>query len=255
MDSTTELFRLASKLFLFLTAFRRKVRKGLRVDLREASDRLDEIFAEQARAARQDPRLDSLYEKARYPLMVLADEVVLHSGWEHAKDWEGRLLEERHFGTNIGGEKYFTIAKELRQEEVELAAILYTGLVLGFRGKYRERPEKLAEVKSRLYRQNAEYLAALGDRITPGAYHVLPTPAQKLSPLINLYRVLIVAVGIVVLYYILAFVLWAASMKELRSAARAMGISAIADFGLGIADLGSTAVPPFRNPKSEIRNP
>lgn len=225
MDSTTELFRLSSKFFLFLTAFRRKVRKGVRVDLREASDRLDELFAEQARAARQDPRLDALYEKARYPLMVLADEVMLHSGWDHAAEWEGRLLEQKHFGTNIGGEKYFTIAKDLRPEEVELAAILYTGLVLGFRGKYRERPEKLSEVKTRLYRQNAEYLAALGDKITPGAYHVLPTAAQKLSPLINLYRVLIVTFGIVVLYYILAFILWGSSMRELRAAAKAMGIA------------------------------
>lgn len=224
-DQTAELFRLTSKLFLFLTAFRRRVRKGMRVDLREASDRLEEIFAEQAREAREDPRLEAVYEKARYPLVVLADEILLHSGWEYAPQWEGRLLEEKYFGTNIGGEKFFTIANELDPGDTELAAILSTGIALGFGGKYRERPEKLSEVRKRVYRMNAEWLAALGEKITPEAYHVLQQPARKLSPLINLYRVLIVAFGVLVLYYILAFALWGNSMSELRQAARAMHLT------------------------------
>jgi type IV/VI secretion system ImpK/VasF family protein len=223
-DYTTEIFRLTSGLFLFLTSFRRKVRKGVRVELSEASSRLDEIFASQAREARQDPKLEALYEKARYPLVVLADEILLHSGWDHADEWENHLLEEKVFGSNIGGEKYFSIANELKPEDTELAAILYTGIALGFGGKYRERPEKLADVRQRLYRMNAEYIATFGEKITPAAYHVDPTPARRLSPLINLYRVLIVAGGILVLYYVLAFALWGSSLADLRAAARAMGI-------------------------------
>ncbi|MGH9369726.1 MAG: DotU family type IV/VI secretion system protein [Thermoanaerobaculia bacterium] len=225
-DYTAELFRVTSKLFLFLTAFRRRVRKGVRVELRDAADRLEEILTEQAREVRDDARLEALYEKVRYPLVVLADEILLHTGWEHAGPWEAQLLEEKYFGTNIGGEKYFSIANELdASKDTELAAVLYTGIALGFGGKYRERPEKLSEVRKRLYRTNAEWLATLGDKITPDAYHVLPEPARKLSPLLNLYRVLIVAFGVLVLYYILAFVLWETSMKELKEAARAMGLA------------------------------
>lgn len=224
-DDTTELFRLTAGLFLFLTAFRRRVRKGMRVDLRDVSDRLEEIFAEQARNAREDPKLEALYEKARYPLVVLADEVLLHSGWEYAPQWEGQLLEEKYFGTNIGGEKYFAIANELDPaRDTELAAILSAGIALGFGGKYRERPEKLAEARKRLYRMNAEWIATLGDKLTPEAYQVLPQPARKLSPLLNLYRVLIVAFGVLLLYYVLAFALWGNAMTELRQAAKAMGI-------------------------------
>ena len=223
-DHTTELFRVTSNLFLFLTSFRRKVRHGVRVDIRDASDRLEEIFGQMAGEVRQDPRLEALYEKVKYPLVVLADEILLHSGWESAPQWEGQLLEEKMFGTNIGGEKYFSIANELRPDDTELAAILFTGIALGFGGKYRERPEKLSEVRKRLYRQNAEYMATLGDKITPAAYHVDPQPAKKLSPLLNLYRVLIVAFGVLVLYYILAFALWGQSMTELREAAKAMGL-------------------------------
>jgi type IV/VI secretion system ImpK/VasF family protein len=223
-DYVTEIFQLTSGLFLFLTSFRRKVRKGVRVELSEASNRLDEIFAAMAREAREDPKLDALYEKVRYPLVVLADEILLHSGWEHADLWDSHLLEGRLFGSNIGGEKYFTIANEIRSEDTELAAILYTGIALGFGGKYRERPEKLADVRQRLYRLNAEYVASFGDKITPAAYHVDPTPARRLSPLINLYRVLIVAFGILVLYYALTFALWSSSLSELRAAARAIGV-------------------------------
>ncbi|HXM75433.1 MAG TPA: DotU family type IV/VI secretion system protein [Thermoanaerobaculia bacterium] len=223
-DYVTEIFQLTSPLFLFLTSFRRKVRKGVRVELSEASNRLDEIFAAMAREAREDPKLDALYEKVRYPLVVLADEILLQSGWEHADLWDSHLLEGRLFGSNIGGEKYFTIANEIRSEDTELAAILYTGIALGFGGKYRERPEKLADVRQRLYRLNAEYVASFGDKITPAAYHVDPTPARRLSPLINLYRVLIVAFGILVLYYALTFALWSSSLSELRAAARAIGV-------------------------------
>jgi type IV/VI secretion system ImpK/VasF family protein len=225
LDPTTELFRLVAKLLLFLTSFRRKVRKGLKVELFEAQGRLDEIFADQARQARQDPRLEALYEKVRYPLVVLADEILLHSGWEYAGQWEGQLLEEKTFGTNIGGEKYFSMVTELRPDDVAVAAILYTGITLGFGGKYRERPEKLSEVRKRLYRQSAEYFANLGDKITPAAYHVDPQPQRRLSPLVNLYRVLIVAFGLLVLYYVVAFFLWRGSMEELRAAAKAMGLS------------------------------
>lgn len=223
-DHTTELFRLTSPLFLFLTSFRRKVRRGIRVELSEASDRLEEIFGQMAGESRQDPRLESLYDKVKYPLVVLADEILLHSGWEHAQAWEGQLLEEKYFSTNIGGEKYFSLANEIKPDDTELAAVLFTGIALGFGGKYRERPEKLSEVRKRLYRLNAEYIASLGDKITPAAYHVDPQPSRKLSPLLNLYRVLIVAFGVLVLYWVLAFVLWGQSMGELREAARAMGL-------------------------------
>jgi len=224
-DDTAELFRITSPLFLFLTAFRRRVRKGMRVELRDVSDRLEEIFAEQARDAREDPRIEALYEKSRYPLVVLADEILLHSGWEYSSQWEGQLLEEKYFGTNIGGEKYFAIANELDPaKDTELAAILSAGIALGFGGKYRERPEKLGESRKRLYRMNAEWIATLGDKLTPDAYHVLPQPARKLSPLLNLYRVLIVAFGVLILYYILAFALWGSAMADLKQAAKAMGL-------------------------------
>ena len=122
--STTDLFRLCSRLFLFLSSFRQKIRRGVRLEPDAVAADLEEIFNEQARAARSDPRLDALYEKARYPLVVVADEILLHSGWDHSAEWEQHIFEEKYFKTNIGGDQFFSIAKELRPDDVEIAAIL-----------------------------------------------------------------------------------------------------------------------------------
>lgn len=224
MDSTTELFRVSSRLFLFLSSFRQKVRRGVKLDPDTVSADLEEIFNEQARAVRGDPRLDALYEKARYPLVVLADEILLHSGWEHSAEWEQRIFEEKYFKTNIGGDQYYNIAKELRPDDVEMAAIIFTGLALGFRGKYREKPEKIVDIKKRVYRLLSEYLADVGDKITPDAYHVTAAPARKLSPAVTLARVAIVGVGLLVLYYAITWLMWARSVDELRTAVQAMGL-------------------------------
>jgi type IV/VI secretion system ImpK/VasF family protein len=224
VDSTTDLFSVSSRLFLFLSSFRQKVRRGVKLDPDTVSADLEEIFAEQARAVKGDPRLDALYEKARYPLVVLADEILLHSGWEHSKAWEERIFEEKYFNTNIGGDQFFNIAKELGPDDVELASIVFTGLALGFRGKYRERPEKIVDIKKRVYRLLSEYLADVGDRITPDAYHVTAAPARKLSPAVTLARVAIVGVGILVLYYAITWLMWARLVDELRTAVQAMGL-------------------------------
>jgi type IV/VI secretion system ImpK/VasF family protein len=224
VDSTTDLFRVCSRLFLFLSSFRQKVRRGIRLEPDAVAADLEEIFEEQRRAVRSDPRLDALYEKARYPLVVVADEILLHSGWDHSVDWEQRIFEEKYFKTNIGGDQFFSIAKELGPDDVELAAILFTGLALGFRGKYRERPEKAVEVKKRVYRILSEYLADVGEKITPEAYHVTAVPARKLSPAVTLARVAIVGAGILVLYWAITWLMWARSVDELRTAVQAMGL-------------------------------
>src|SRR5512140_3536243 len=115
MDYVTELFRVASKEFMFLSAFRQKVRKGVRVELDDVAADLEAIFRQQEVAVREDPRLEALWGpgtndlKARYILVVLADEILIHSGWESAGEWQDRIFEEKYFGTNIGGDQYFAI--------------------------------------------------------------------------------------------------------------------------------------------------
>lgn len=224
MDYVTELFRVAAREFLFLSAFRQKIRKGVRVDMDDVAADLDEIFREQQAEVRNDPRLAALYDQARYPLVVLADEILIYSGWEFSHEWQNRIFEERFFRSNIGGDQFFAIAKELRPEDVELACIVYSGLALGFRGKFRERPEKLAEVRKSVYRLLSEYLATQGDKITPEAYQVLAGAPKRFNPVVTLGRVAIVFGGALILYWILTLVAWSTLMSDIRAVAEAMGV-------------------------------
>ncbi|HNX51428.1 MAG TPA: DotU family type IV/VI secretion system protein [Thermoanaerobaculaceae bacterium] len=223
-DYTTQLFRLATPLFLFLVSLRRKVTKGFPVSDTMVKSELEEIFARMEREARQDPRLDALYARAKYPLVVLADEVLLSCEWQHAETWQRQhLLEQAYFQSNIGGDKLFQIASELRYDDVEMASILYTAICLGARGTYHRKPEKLAEIKAKLYRQLSEYLAEVQKQITPEAYHVSARKAVKVSPAVTLARVAIVAVGIVVLYFLISRGLWAGLVSDLRGVVAGLG--------------------------------
>ncbi len=216
-DYTTELFRLASPLFLFLVSFRRKVQKGYAASESMVLGDLDEIFAKMGRQVRNDPRLEALYDKAKYPLVVLADEVLLHSGWEHADSWQrNHLLEERLFRTNIGGDKIFSLASELKYEDVEMASILFTAISLGVRGTYHRKPEKLAEIRGKLNRQMSENLADSRHQLTPEAYHVTPKEAKRLSPAVTLARVSMVCAGLLVFYWVASWLLWGSAVSDLR---------------------------------------
>jgi type IV/VI secretion system ImpK/VasF family protein len=200
------------------------VRKGIKLGTNEMANDLEEIFEEQAAEARKDPRMDALYEKARYPLVVLADEIMLQSGWEHADEWQQQILEEKYYKTNVGGDQYFGIAKDLRPEDVELAAIIYAGLALGFGGKYRERPEKLSENKKKVYRLLGEYLGDVGEKLTPEAYNVSPQSAKRLNPVVTLAKVAIVGGIVLVMYYFITFLIWSVSISDLREMVKAIGL-------------------------------
>jgi type IV/VI secretion system ImpK/VasF family protein len=216
-DYTTELFRLASPLFLYLVSFRRKIQKRYTVSESMVLTDLEELFAQMDRKARADVRLEALYGKAKYPLVVLADEVLLHSEWQHADSWQrDHLLEKSYFKSNIGGDEIFRLASELRYDEVEMASILFTAISLGVRGTYHHKPDKLEEVKTKLYRQMSEYLADAQRQLTPGAYHVTAREARKLSPAVTLGRVSLVAAGLLVLYFVFSWLLWTTTVSDLR---------------------------------------
>jgi type IV/VI secretion system ImpK/VasF family protein len=221
---TTALFRLATRELLFLSAFRQRVRKGLHPEPAAVAAELDTIFGEQAAEARGDLRLAALHEKARYALVVLADEVLLHSGWTGAGAWQERLLEGKHFGSNVGGDRFFAMAEGLGPDDEPLAAVLLAGLALGFRGKHRDQPGRLTAARRELRRRLSNYLAAPeADRLTPEAYHVAESAAPKLTPALRLGRLAVAGVTAVLVYYALTFVLWHTATGELARAAASMG--------------------------------
>ena len=213
------LHRLASPLFLFLVSFRRKVGKRYQVSIPLVEQDLDKIFEEMERGSRNDPRLEALYKEALYPLWVLCDEVLLHSQWEHAETWQREhLLEERYNNTNVGGDQIFKDASELENHKVELAAIYFVAIALGVKGTYYRKPEKLEEVKNKLYRQLSGYLREADEHLlTPQAYAVQETEARRFSPAITLARVVVVGIGLVVIYWVATRVSWSILLGDLRT--------------------------------------
>lgn len=94
----------------------------------------------------------NLYLTAKYAAVALADDLALHSDWDHAEQWNRFLLELRHFNTSFAGQEFFERLNRLRQQlagvqdpglrEQVLGTIevFYTCLRLGFRGRYRSAP-------------------------------------------------------------------------------------------------------------------
>lgn len=90
-----------------------------------------------------------LFQHVKYALVALADDLALHTDWDHAEAWAGYLLELRHFDTSFAGQEFFDRLARLRQQlagvqdptlrEQVLGAleVYYTALQLGFRGRLR----------------------------------------------------------------------------------------------------------------------
>ena len=140
----------------------------------------------------------------------------MNSDWQHSSSWEQNLLEQKYFNTNIGGDKVFMIAEEIMHDEQELATILYTAVSIGVKGRYHLRPEKLQEIKSKLYRQLGEYLGDVQNVLTPDAYNFAASPSVRLSMGVALSHIAIALVGLVFLYVVANIGMWAGVVSTLQ---------------------------------------
>jgi type VI secretion system protein ImpK len=83
---------------------------------------------------------------AVYPLVALADEVVLGKGSEALSSfWSAQPLQLLFFGENVAGEAFFTRLEAVRRDprRAELLRAYYLALVFGFQGRYRVRGGEL----------------------------------------------------------------------------------------------------------------
>lgn len=225
-DYTTQLLRLVTPLFLYLVAFRRKVRRGFDVPHQEAIEELDLIFRQISHEAREDPRLEVLYEKARPSLVVLADEVLIsrETGWSFADIHKREtLLEMKYFNTNVGGDEFFRAVEDLRAGDEELAAIMFIALALGVRGTIHGDESRLREAREKLYRELTEYLSGDGQKLTPEAYNVSQKPMEMMSPAVTLGVMISAGVGIMLVYLFGSWIAWHDVVSEIRTVVQSFG--------------------------------
>ena len=96
---------------------------------------------------------------ARYILCTAIDEAVLNTPWGSESDWAQKSLLSSFHQEVSGGERFFSMLKELSEiptRNRELLELMYLCLSLGFEGRYRVAKggkEKLLAIREWLYQQ------------------------------------------------------------------------------------------------------
>jgi len=93
----------------------------------------------------------------RYPLVALADELILNSEWDHRGAWRDQPLQLALFNDRMAGNRFFDQLELLRQSPEanrSLLLVFLTCLTLGFQGKYRiTGQDHLQQLKADLAKQ------------------------------------------------------------------------------------------------------
>ena len=157
-DYTTQLFRLATPLFLFLVSFRRKVQQGLPGQRDDGGERArGDLRAHGARGALTTRASTRCTRRPSTRWSCWPTRCCCPASGSTPQAWQSdHLLEE----------KYFQTQHRRRQDLPDRLRAALRGRGdggrscsppsrLGVRGTYHRKPEKLAEIKAKLYRQLA----------------------------------------------------------------------------------------------------
>ncbi|MBS0185850.1 MAG: DotU family type IV/VI secretion system protein [Proteobacteria bacterium] len=138
--------------------------------------------------------LMAYYQEALYIMAALADEIFLNLNWVGQSVWDMFLIEQKIFKTQIAGDKFFENldAYLLNRDplKIDLGALYYFALALGFQGKYRgtDNQQILKNYMDNLFLfvvrkepdfQTSTYLLfpeAYGYTLDEGLIHNLPNP-------------------------------------------------------------------------------
>ncbi len=133
-----------------------------------------------------------------YPVVALADEIVMGKSEALRERWASRSLQLHFFDENVAGEAFFTRLEALRRDArgAEIVRAYHLALLFGFQGRYKVRGgdlellslvEDLERELGRGRRADDEALSPRGDR-----------PAEALSRRAARSPLLWVALGLVV---------------------------------------------------------
>jgi type IV/VI secretion system ImpK/VasF family protein len=196
-------------LFAYLMAFRLRLDAGVKTTPEEVQKDLLQIFREQEVKVRQNPVLNSAYDRVRYPLVVFADEIILNSKWEYARDWGTQLLERRFFETEVGGDRFFQLCEELDMSNPDVASIFYTCLSIGFRGRYDPEAEELRLLKRDILTKCPRPVKEPGAPLCPAAYSVRERKIRRLPSILKWSHIFILFVILLGIHTILdRIVIW-----------------------------------------------
>ena len=114
--------------------------------INELKERMSgEIKGFETRALQKGASQNQVYT-AKYFLCTLIDATVLNTPWGKQSGWSHNTLSSLFFRELFGGERFFQIVKELKQQpaqNLDLLELAYLCLSLGFEGKYRHSSDGL----------------------------------------------------------------------------------------------------------------
>jgi len=110
---------------------------------------------EQDAQSQQMPSED--IDQAKYALMALIDEVILHANFSCRAEWMQQTLQMEFHGEHLAGEHFFKHLAQCRlnaTKHIQVIEVFYVCLQLGFRGGYRHKDAALLNTfKAELYSQ------------------------------------------------------------------------------------------------------
>jgi len=193
-----ELTDIAADLFEYIVSFRQKVAKAAVPDINTVRYELESIFQNMESKLASHPHLAKEYRQAKYPLVALADEIILTSAWSEAKSWEQFLLEKKYFSSNIAGNHFFELLQKVEHMSRGVVAIYFYCLAFGFRGGFELNDPSISRLEERLLSRILDQPVARDQQIFEAAYHVDQGEERKLPKLWKWSTVLIIAVAFLV---------------------------------------------------------
>ena len=201
-------------LFLFVSTFHQRLDQGGLPDMNALYAEAKLILKRMEKKVAGDHVLQAKYDKAKYGLVGLVDEVVMTSNADFSGNWP--VLEQELFGSQIAGDQVFEDISQLTADDQDLFETFFYVLTLGFRGTYHSEGQKWEETILKLYHYLPGRMLDESFRLTPDAYRVLERKIHKLNPVFSLGRYLIVSLGIVFLSILLYWAAWTSNISEIR---------------------------------------
>ena len=155
-----------------------------------------------------------IYREAQYVMAALADEVFLNLEWDGRASWP--LLESNLFQTHYAGEAVFHRLDRLLQRRdpfyLDLAAVYFMALALGFKGKYRDNDVhgRLQLYRNQLfamiYRRNPQLFSSTGPLFPQTMQYTLDEGSGRRLPDRRVW--LLLTAGVVAAWLGLSLVAW-----------------------------------------------
>jgi type VI secretion system protein ImpK len=160
-----------------------------------------------------------------YVMAAIADEFFLNMEWNGKQYWEENMLEQRHFGSQIAGEKIFSRIDGLLLEHeplsTEKAEIYLKALALGFKGKYRCADDEqlgLNHYRNKLFEfiQRADKsIFLIGNRLFQKEYtYTIPSIHRKLLPDASIINY--VCAFFMFMFLVISSIVWIFETKDIK---------------------------------------